>query len=200
MVVAGLLALLPLTLLTGCTSVPSKRERTASQFDQTPETERIYWPPDYRPEQATFFVHNEIEINAPAQVVWDILVQAEAWPEWYVGARQVQVLEPGGMRLEADGVFAWKTMGLQFQSRIKEFVPPVRLSWESRKATIKGYHAWLIIPTDRGCRVVTDESQHGFLAVAQKIFQPNKLRQLHDIWLRELKRKAETFASSAPVS
>jgi uncharacterized protein YndB with AHSA1/START domain len=139
-----------------------------------------------------FFVHNEIEISAPPQVVWDILVQAEEWPKWYLGALNVKVLRPAGSRLAADGVFAWNTMGLDFESQIKEFVPPFRLSWESSKSSIKGYHAWLFIPTDKGCRVVTDESQHGRLAVAQKIFLPNKLRKLHDVWLGELKKKAET--------
>ena len=47
------------------------------------------------------------------------------------------------------------------------------------------------MPTDTGVRVVTEESQHGFLATLQDIFQPNKLRKLHDVWLAELKKLAE---------
>jgi uncharacterized protein YndB with AHSA1/START domain len=186
-----LMTVLSLTLFTGCTSVQSKRERSAAQATDKPAAERIHWPENYLPEQATFFVHNEIEIITPPQVVWDILVQAEAWPKWYVGALNVTVLHPAGSRLAADGVFAWNTMDLDFESRIKEFAPPFRLSWESRKYSIKGYHAWLIIPTDKGCHVITDESQNGLLALAQKIFLPNKLRKLHDVWLGELKKQAE---------
>ena len=107
------------------------------------------------------------------------------------------MIHPDGNRLAADGVFAWNTMNQDFESRIKEFVPPFRLSWESSKSSIRGYHAWLIIPTDTGCRVVTDESQHGRLVVAQKIFLPNKLRKLHGVWLGKLKKKAETSAQSS---
>jgi len=83
-------------------------------------------------------------------------------------------------------------MGQNFESTtIKEFEPPYRLSWEATKNNIKGFHSWLIIPSDNGCKVITSEAQHGFLTFMQKVFVPNKLRKLHDIWLTELKIKAE---------
>lgn len=84
-------------------------------------------------------------------------------------------------------------MGQNFQTRVTEFEPPFRMGWESRKSTIKAYHAWLIVPTENGARVVTEESQYGFLAIMQKIFQPNKLKNLHDVWLAELKTRAEAM-------
>ena len=158
-----------------------------------PNSEAIQWPEGYHPDEASFFVHNEIEINADPQVVWDILLQAEIWPEWYEGASDVQVLTNETGRLEAQSIFSWKTMGQDFSSTtIKEFEAPYRLGWEATKNNIRGYHAWLIIPNaNGGCRVVTSETQHGFLTLMQKIFVPNKLRKLHDIWLEELKIKAE---------
>lgn len=152
-------------------------------------TDQINWPEAYHPTKTRFYVHNEIEVNAPPERVWQILLDAENWPEWYVGAKQVKVRN--GDRLDANAVFDWETMGLRFQSTIKEFVPNERLSWESNKKQIQGYHAWLIIPTEFGCKVITDESQKGWLTFFEKIFQPNKLLKLHDIWLSEIKRKAE---------
>jgi uncharacterized protein YndB with AHSA1/START domain len=187
---AILLGVLGVLIFSGCTT-----SRTTGIAAVPMVADAITWPADYRPETATFFVHNEIEIKAPPAVVWDILIQADAWPAWYVGAQNVSVKNSNTGRLEADSVFGWNTMGLRFESQIKEFVPPSRLSWESRKAVIKGYHAWLIIPTPEGCRVVTDESQNGFLASMQKVFIPNKLSRLHDVWLAELKAKAEARAS-----
>lgn len=151
----------------------------------------INWPENYKPEEAVFFVHNEIEINASPETVWEILIDAEKWQEWYVGAENVQIINNSNGVLNEESVFRWKTMGLNFSSEIKEFVPNERLSWESRKRSIKGYHAWLIIPTESGSRVITDESQNGWLSFLEKIFQPNKLHGLHDIWLQELKKKAE---------
>lgn len=157
-----------------------------------PNSEKIVWPDEYRPEEAGFFVHNEMAIKASPQVVWNILVKAEDWPKWYNGATDVKILNNKSAQLDDSSVFSWKTMGQNFEStEIKEFSPPHRLSWEAKKNNIRGYHAWLIIPTDEGCKVITSEAQHGFLTVMQKVFVPNKLRKLHDIWLTELKNKAE---------
>jgi uncharacterized protein YndB with AHSA1/START domain len=155
------------------------------------DTYQINWPDKYEPQKAKFFVHNEIFIEASAKEIWDILIQAETWPNWYEGAFNVKVINSNDGKLDSNSVFTWKTMGLNFKSTITEFEPPHRLSWESEKKSIQGYHAWLIIPTENGCRVITDESQHGFLTFLQKVFQPNKLHRLHDIWLMEIKNKAE---------
>lgn len=120
-----------------------------------------------------------------------LLVDAEAWPEWYEGASNVVITSSETTVLEKESIFQWNTMGLAFESTVKEFEVPFRLSWESKKKSIQGYHAWLIIPTATGCRVITDESQNGWLTFFEKTFQRKKLRRLHDVWLRELKKKSE---------
>lgn len=152
----------------------------------------IHWPAEYEPANAKFFVHNEIEIAAQPEVVWNILIQATDWPRWYKGAKNVRPINTQDTLLNASSVFSWETMGLSFVSTIKEFVPNKRLSWESKKKSIQGYHAWLIIPTNTGCKLITDESQHGWLTFFEKLFQPKKLYKLHNVWLAEIKKKAET--------
>ena len=172
-------------LLTSCYSTKKMVK------ESLPYSEAINWPERYLPAKAPFFVHNEIEINASPQVVWSILIQAEQWPGWYRGASNVKVQNSNKGVLNDNALFTWETMGLDFESAVKEFIAPSRLSWESRKKSIKGYHAWLIIPTEKGCKLITEESQHGWLTFFEKVFQPNKLRKLHDVWLNEIKIKAE---------
>lgn len=163
---------------------------------QTADAKSIRWPAEYDPARSKFFVHNEIEINASPAAVWSVLMPAETWPQWYEGAKDVAIVSGGSGGLLSDGaVFTWKTMGLKFRSSVKEFVPHERLSWESRKSSIRGYHAWLILPTPTGCRLITDESQNGWLTFFEKTFQPKKLHRLHDVWLAEIKRKAEAQSS-----
>lgn len=152
--------------------------------------EQITWPTAYDPDEAVFFVHNRIDIDAPPEVVWEVLIQAETWPDWYVGAADVAVQDGSGV-LSDGAVFTWTTMGLDFTSTATEFTPPHRLSWESEKDVIQGLHGWLLIPTATGCTLVTDESQKGSLAKLEKVFQPRKLRRLHDVWLAEIKQKSE---------
>ena len=172
-------------LLNSCYSV--KKSVDAAQ----PYSSQIYWPEAYAPENARFYVHNAIDIDATPEVVWNILIQAETWPMWYEGASNVDVLESDEGILKDGSVFTWQTMGLDFTSTIKEYKPFERLSWESVKGSIKGYHTWLIIPTESGCKLITDESQHGWLTLMEKTFQPKKLHRLHDIWLSQIKQKAE---------
>ena len=177
----GLIAM----LFTSCYSV--KKSIQSGQ----PYAEQINWPEKYALEDAKFFVHNEADIEASPSTVWNILIQAETWSDWYEGASNVNVENSNNGVLVADAAFTWKTMGLDFESTIEEFIPHERLSWESDRKNIKGYHAWLIIPTENGCKLVTQESQHGWLTFMQKTFVPRKLRRIHDVWLAEIKRKAE---------
>jgi uncharacterized protein YndB with AHSA1/START domain len=192
---------LSLALLGACAPLPpptQPQHGAAAATREAPDAPRIHWPEAYAPEGASFFVHNTIWIDAPPEVVWQTLIQAEMWPAWYEGAENVKLIDGVGKAptLAPDARFSWNTMGLAFTSTVKEFQPPYRLSWESRKSTIRGYHAWLILPAGRGSRVVTAESQHGFLTYLQAIFVPRKLHRLHDIWLGELKKKAERAALS----
>jgi uncharacterized protein YndB with AHSA1/START domain len=178
-------------LLTGC--VTSTPRGSAERAALRPAAEQIRWPAAYTPGRTAFFVHNQIDIQAPPKVVWDIITDVQAWPEWYVGATNLTVRSPD-QRVGPGITVSWRTMGLNFDSVVKEFEPPHRFAWESRKAVIQGYHAWLIIPTETGSRVITDESFTGFLAYMQRTFIPNKLHRLHQTFLEELKLKAEAEA------
>lgn len=181
------------TLLTGCaTSYPRGSAQLAAQ--RTP-AESIRWPEAYHPAKSAFFVHNQIDIQAPPDVVWDILIHVEDWPNWYAGATDLTVNQGDRGRVTAGSMVRWKTMGLKLDSYVREFEPPTRFAWESRKAVIQGYHAWLLSPTAGGTRVITDESFNGFLAYLQGAFIPKKLHGLHQTFLEELKRKAEARAA-----
>ncbi len=178
---------LALPVLFGCATISQQEHLAASR--STPG--EIVWPDEYQPEEASWFLHNRIDIAAPPEVVWNILVSANDWSDWYEGASDVQ-LPDGAARLSDGMEFRWKTMGQEFTTTIREFEPPYRMGWDSRKRSIRAYHAWLIVPTENGCTVITDEAQHGFLTTLQRVFQPNKLHRLHDIWLAELKARAES--------
>ncbi|MBI1307324.1 MAG: SRPBCC domain-containing protein [Bacteroidetes bacterium] len=162
-----------------------------SVFAQQNSNEKIAFPTPYEPSKSKFYVHNEKEINAKPEVVWGFLIDALKWQSWYKGAKNISFSNPTDTLLNSNSVFNWETMGLKFQSTIKQFEPNRLLAWESKKKSIQGYHVWLIIPTDKGCKVITDESQNGWLTFFEKTFQGKKLKKLHDEWLAELKRKSE---------
>ena len=160
-------------------------------YTQQNNVEKIDFPPPYEPSKSKFYVHNEIEINAKPEIVWGFLIDALKWQSWYKGAKNISFINQTDTVLNAGSVFKWETMGLKFQSTVKQFEPNRLLAWESIKKSIQGYHVWLIIPTEKGCKVITDESQNGWLTFFEKTFQGKKLKKLHDVWLTELKRKSE---------
>lgn len=174
-----------LFLITSCYSHKAAVEAGANYQEQ------ISWPEEYEPAQSKFYVHNTIAIKASPQVVWTILTDALQWEDWYEGARDVSFLNASDKVLQANTVFEWQTMGLNFQTTVQAFEPNSFLAWESKRKSIQGYHVWLIIPTKEGCQVITDESQKGWLTLLEKTFQKNKLRKQHDTWLAELKNRAE---------
>jgi len=153
--------------------------------------EGIRWPTNYEPARSQFYVHNEIDIQASPSTVWAVLIDYAKWSSYYRGAKDVRLADPSQSKLALGSVIEWKTMGLRFRSTVKEYVPHRRLSWESVNSKITGYHAWLIIPQGKGCKLITDESQLGWLTYLERTFQPNKLRRLHDEWLAAIKARAE---------
>jgi uncharacterized protein YndB with AHSA1/START domain len=187
-------------VLGGCAGVPpvGSAGNQFSSVDVRPD--QVRWPEAYRPEGATFTISNTVTIAAPPHVVWEELIHAEAWPEWYEGASNVKVEGSRTGRLEEGSTLTWRTMDQDLVTAVVEFAPPYRMGWESRQTTLKAYHAWLLIPTADGTRVVTDESQFGLLAHLQRVFLPNKLRDLHDVWLAGLKSRAEARVGSSPGS
>jgi hypothetical protein len=69
----------------------------------------INWPAEYEPSKAKFFVHNRIQVNAPPEIVWDLLIDAANWSSWYEGASNVELTNSESRLLEEGTVFTWKT-------------------------------------------------------------------------------------------
>lgn len=155
-------------------------------------TNLVIWPEEFNPEKAKWYVHNEIEIKAKPEVVWQILIDAKTWHTYYDGVQSpVEYFDTTATTLKNGLQFKMHTMGLKLTPVMKEFIPNERMAWEVRRGNLTGYHAWVIVPTATGCRLITPEAQNGFLTFLQKVFQPNKLLKLHDKWLKLIKERAE---------
>ena len=65
-----------------------------------------------------------------------------------------------------------------------------RIAWSARALGVLAYHAWLITPTEGGCLVITEETQHGFLARANRLVFPRRMGEWHQRWLEGLQARA----------
>lgn len=150
----------------------------------------IRWPAPFDPSRAGVYVVNEIDIPAPPETVWAWLVRAALWPAWYPNSRNVKFLAGAPPDLAPGTRFRWWTFGVTIESAVEEFEPYERLAWSARAPGIRAYHAWLIEKTPAGCHVLTEETQHGFLARLGSLLMPNRMRHHHQIWLEQMRAKA----------
>ncbi len=161
-------------------------------------TPAIRWPAQFEPARAAVHVRNELLMAAPTGAVWDILIRAAEWPAFYDNARDVAI-EGGGSDLFAGARFTWKTFGVRLESAVEEFAPPERIAWRAKTVGVLAYHAWLITPTDTGCHVLTEETQHGVLARAGKLLFPSRMGVWHQRWLEGLAERARTYPPSTTI-
>jgi uncharacterized protein YndB with AHSA1/START domain len=156
----------------------------------TPPPE-IHWPDRYAPQKSPVHVRNELSMAAPPDRVWAWLTRAALWPIWYSNSAKVRFLDGSGPDLKMGTRFRWKTFDVTITSTVLEYVPEERIAWDAHALGVDAYHAWVLQPSPQGCHVLTEETQHGFLARAGKLLLPNRMSERHQIWLEGLERKAQ---------
>jgi hypothetical protein len=76
----------------------------APAFGQTSQVEtvdwplrssEIHWPAGHTPADADLLAHNELLIHASCSIVWQHLVHAQTWSEWYPDSHNVTLLNKG---------------------------------------------------------------------------------------------------------
>ena len=134
----------------------------------------------------------EVHIEAPPDVVWDVLTDVKEWPTWHPGIRSVVADRSPGLEMR----FRWRPGPYQIDSTVQEFEPQERIGWIGRSPGVAARHVWTIRPDAGGAVVHTDESMTGLLPRLMR-------RQLHksvqkdlDTWLRNLQTEAERRAAS----
>jgi hypothetical protein len=88
----------------------------------------VHWPQGIVPEQADLFAHNDIVIAGPPEKIWEHLIHATAWPDWYSNASDVTVNASSGL-LGPGVTFDWITFGAHIHSTVHEFEPTARIGW-----------------------------------------------------------------------
>ena len=170
----------------------TERKTTMTMKDDLANRSRdIHWPTGFDPAKADLFAHNELVIHAPCERVWQHIIDATKWPEWYPNAKAVQIMN--GTVLGQGSVFRWTTFGLAIESKVNEFVPYTRIGWYGYApgADPTFYHTWFLTPTGDDCRVVTDEVGIGKDAAHLRETDESLMHRGHDLWLATLKWMAE---------
>ena len=134
----------------------------------------------------------EIDIAAPAEVVWEVLTDFDGWPQWNPEVKSMSwdgPLAPGAM-------FRWKAGPGTIVSTVEEVDRPRYIRWRGRTLRISAIHVWRFEERDGGTHVETEESFSGFLVRLLRGTLQKQLDRALEEGLGHLKREAERCAGA----
>ena len=135
----------------------------------------------------------EGRIEAPPEVVWDVLTGFELWPSWNPDVKSVEVKGPVAEGTE----FRWKSRPGTIRSRIERLDRPRLVGWTGRTMGIGAVHVWRLDAHDGGTFVRTEESFSGLLARLMRGRIQRTLDAALESGVRNLKVEAERRAGRA---
>jgi uncharacterized protein YndB with AHSA1/START domain len=157
--------------------------------------DHVIWPEKYHPKTSAIYALNDIDVKAPPEVVWELLVDAENWSKYFPAEDQVRILT-GEKELAFGTKYSRVTVGFLMDLVVRECEPSRRLAWstvvDGDETGSSAYHGWVITRTDTGCHVLTEETQQGpfFLELIGRRY-PGALYRYHQEWVESLARAAE---------
>jgi uncharacterized protein YndB with AHSA1/START domain len=111
-----------------------------------------------------------IDIDAPLERVWEVLVDVERWPDWSPSMTSVERLEPGMFRPGSTARIKQPRLPLAVW-RVTELVPQRSFTWSthSRGVTTVARHT-VSAREEGGTRALGEVDQYGPLALLAKVF------------------------------
>ena len=185
-----------LTFFFSASSNAQAKEKTMNEAltingDGAQRNPDIHWPKGQHPEDADLFAHNEIMVNASCETVFANIVDAQSWPSWYPNSHNVVVHDSPDNKLHEGMTFSWDTFGVHIESTVHELVPNSRIGWWGLGTGMKAYHTFLLVKTDQGCHIITEEVVRGEGAIKFRQEQPSAMHDGHDLWLKVIKARSE---------
>jgi len=131
-----------------------------------------------------------ITIKAPAQMIWEILVDAANWPTWNSTVDKVDgTIAPG----ESITVYAKVNPGRAFPVKVTEFAAPQRMVWTGGMplGLFKGVRTYTLTSRDEGETDFTMSEEYSGLLAGMMTRSIPDLQPAFDEFARSLKAKAE---------
>jgi uncharacterized membrane protein len=137
--------------------------------------------------QAPAYYTAQIVINAPIEIVWEILSDIPNWPMWNPDVETVAMREP----LAPGATFKWKAGGSSLASQLLVVEAPTIIGWSGEAMSIRAKHVFRLVRDGNQTIVTTEESFEGLLASLLRKYMQGVLRTTLDKNLVSLKTACE---------
>ena len=133
---------------------------------------------------------SEIEVAAPPEVVWDVIADFPAWPDWNPDVKSISIDGPVAPGTQ----FRWKAGPTTITSTLREVERPGAIAWSGKALGLAAVHAWRLEPRDGATLLRTEESWDGLLPRLLRGRMQRTLQDSLDTGLPHLKAEAERRA------
>jgi carbon monoxide dehydrogenase subunit G len=135
---------------------------------------------------------SEIDVDAPAERVWDTLTDLGSWPTWMDGTKSVTTHGT----FTVGTAFEWKNGPGTIKSEVLAADRPGHVAWSGRTMGIRAVHVWTIEARGSATtHVRTAESWAGLLPRLLRGPLAKTLRRALDGGVQSLKAEAERRAN-----
>jgi uncharacterized protein YndB with AHSA1/START domain len=138
----------------------------------------------------------DVLIEAPIEIVWQVLSDIENWPRWNKSVSKIRVTGP----IVPGTSFVWAGGGSKIVSRLEDVDPPKRIAWSGKTLGIRAIHVWELAAEGNGTHVHTVESFEGLVARLFRGFARKTLAKALDQGVSSLKTEAESRAAGSRAS
>ncbi|RQH03085.1 SRPBCC domain-containing protein [Natrarchaeobius oligotrophus] len=133
------------------------------------------------------------EIDAPPDVVWDVLLEFESYPEWNPFVRAIEGIPAEGEQLRVR-IDPPESRELTFTPEVVAVEENRRLAWLGRLAVpfaLDGYHEFHLVPIDDGerTRLLHRETFRG--ALVSLLVDEERIERGFEAMNRAVKARAE---------
>lgn len=136
-------------------------------------------------------IERTIDINAPPERVWSVMMDVERWPEWTDSMKSVERLHSGEFGVGSKAKLKIRRSPNPNVWTVTELTPNRSFTWETNSGGVKGVASHVIEPQGNGSKVTISVALSGIVATIFGPFITSPSRQNVDMEAEGLKRRSE---------
>ena len=109
-------------------------------------------------------VERTVNINAPPERVWAVMMAVERWPEWTESMKSVERLDEGEFAVGSKAKLKIRRSPNANVWTVTELTPNRSFTWETNSGGVKGIAAHVIEPDGNGSKVTLTVALSGIVA------------------------------------
>jgi len=136
-------------------------------------------------------VKRTVNINAPPERVWTVMMDVERWPEWTESVKSVERLDTGEFRVGSKAKLKIRRSPNANVWTVTELTPNRSFTWETNSGGVKGTATHIIEPDASGSKVTLIVDLSGIVATLFGPMIGGQSRKNVEMEAEGLKRRAE---------